>query len=105
MIAKSPTRLFIMQLIKIIVLILMTQTAFASAELAAEDYESYKESKYSAGKWDELVKKGIESFHGGDYESAQGVLYKAFNMGCESPIVLFQLALISEKKQSYYSSL
>jgi hypothetical protein len=67
MIVKSPARLFGIQLIKIIILILIAQTAFASSELAAEDYQSYKESRYSAGKWDELVKKGIESFHGGDY--------------------------------------
>lgn len=105
MIAKSPARLYVTQLLKIIILILITQTAFASPELAAEDYQSYKESKYGSEKWDEFVKKGIESFHGGDYESAQGLLYKAFNLGCESPIVLFQLALISEKKQSYYSAL
>lgn len=105
----SPSKLGL-QMIKIIGLILMMavilpKSAFASPELAAEDYQSYKDTKYSSGKWDEFVKKGIESFHGGDYESAQGLLYKAFNLGCESPIVLFQLALISEKKQSYYSAL
>lgn len=99
-----------LQTLKIIGLILMMavilpKSGLASPELAVEDYQSYKDSKYSSEKWDEFVKKGIESFHGGDYEGSQGLLYKAFNLGCESPIVLFQLALLSEKKQSYYSAL
>lgn len=81
------------------------QASLIEAGLAAVDYTEYKASIYSSERWDTFVKKGMEAFHGDDYDSAQSLLYKAFNMGCESPIVLFQLALLNENKGNFYSAL
>jgi tetratricopeptide (TPR) repeat protein len=89
----------------LISLIFIPTTSRAQTKLAIDDYASYLKSRYAKEKWNPLVKKGFETFHSLDYEAAQNVLFKAFNMGCESPIVLFQLALINEYKGSYYSSL
>lgn len=76
-----------------------------AATLADEDYAAYQSSSYHSPKYDTLVKEGIAAFHSEDYDTAHQNLYKAFNLGCESPIVLFQLALLSEYKKSYYSAL
>ncbi|MCP5464204.1 MAG: tetratricopeptide repeat protein [Deltaproteobacteria bacterium] len=81
-----------------------TQTAKATA-VATSDYQEYKSSKYASPKWNETVKSGMEAFHAEDYEVAYNLLYKAFNAGCESPLVLFMLALINEYKETWYSSL
>lgn len=80
-------------------------TTLASADQASDDYTSYLNSSYASGSWNDLVKTGIEQFHADQYDEAQESLYKAFNKGCESPIVIFMLALMSEYKESYYSAL
>jgi len=77
----------------------------ARANMATDDYQAYLGSKYASASWNDYVTNGFEAFHSAEYDMAQTSLYKAFNKGCESPIVLFMLALISEYKQSYYSSL
>ncbi len=73
--------------------------------LANSDYQAYKSSPYASSNWDDLVKSGFEAYHSGAFDIAQPNLYKAFNKGCESPIVLFMLALINEYNKSFYSSL
>lgn len=75
------------------------------AGLAESDYQSYSSTKFASSEWNTLVQEGMKAFHSGDYDVAQFSLYKAFNKGCQSPIVLFMLALINEYKESYYSSL
>jgi tetratricopeptide (TPR) repeat protein len=77
----------------------------ASQILFNEDLAAYQSSKYASSKWDAHVKAGLEAFHTGNYDVAQNNLYKAFNSGCESPLVLFQLALINEYQKSFYSAL
>ena len=77
----------------------------AQADQASDDYASYLNSSYTSSDWNDLVKTGMEQFHADEYDAAQEALYKAFNKGCESPIVIFMLALISEYKESYYSAL
>lgn len=79
--------------------------AAAQATQASEDYAAYQSSPFVSEKWNDYVKEGMGSFHSGDYDMAQKNLYKAFNLGCESPIVLFQLALINEYQKSFYSAL
>lgn len=81
------------------------QGVFAQDNLAASDYQDYLNSRFAKASADKYVKDGIEAFHAGDFEVAQQNLYQAFNKGCESPIVLFQLALLFENKASYYSAL
>ncbi|MBF0104813.1 MAG: tetratricopeptide repeat protein [Deltaproteobacteria bacterium] len=73
--------------------------------LADQDYAAYFVSKHHSQKWDEIVKKGMEAFHADQYEEAHTLLYKAFNKGCESPIILFMMALINEQQKSFYTSL
>lgn len=77
----------------------------ANQILFNEDLAAYQGSKYASSKWDAHAKAGLEAFHTGNYDVAQNNLYKAFNSGCESPIVLFQLALINEYQKSFYSAL
>lgn len=78
----------------------------AQAESLAEaDYQAYLSSSHHSAKWDRHVKEGMMAFHAEDYDLAQQELYKAFNLGCESPLVLFQLALLSEYKKTYYSAI
>lgn len=79
--------------------------AWAQDNLAASDWRAYRLSQYASAKWDSLVKEGIEAYHAENYDVAQKALYKAFNQGCESPIVLFMLALLNEYKRSFYSAL
>lgn len=83
---------------------------FAPAVLGASnpvnaDYTAYLGTKFHSANWDEYVKEGMGAFQAGDYEMAQKNLYKAFNLGCESPLILFQLALINEFNKSWYSAL
>lgn len=83
---------------------------FASISLAdtssfSEDYAAYKNSPFSSLKWDAEVQEGLKAYHEENYDLAQESLYAAFNKGCQSPIVLFQLALLSENKKSYYSAI
>lgn len=85
-------------------LLLAPQTR-AQSTLATSDYADYASSKHARGAYNEYVKEGMGAFHSGDYDMAQKNLFKAFNLGCESPIVLFQLALINEYQKSYYSAL
>jgi len=73
--------------------------------LANVDYSAYKRSRYAKESWNQTVKTGFEAFHSENYDVAQTSLYKAFNAGCESPILLFMLALLAERNQAYYSSL
>lgn len=73
--------------------------------LADTDYQAYQSSSYHSAKWDHYVKEGMTALHSDDYDAAQQHLYKAFNLGCESPLVLFQLALLSEYKKTYYSAI
>ncbi|MBU0507110.1 MAG: tetratricopeptide repeat protein [bacterium] len=75
------------------------------AATAAEDYQAYVKTRYASSEWNNFVKEGMESFHASNYDIAHNTLYKAFNKGCESPVVIFMLALLSEYKQSYYSAL
>jgi len=77
----------------------------AQAGLAGLDIEEYETSKHASSQWNDLVKQGIEAYHSETYDIAQNMLYKAFNKGCRSPIVVFMLATILEYQQSYYSSL
>lgn len=69
------------------------------------DYNAYLNSRYSNSNWNAYVREGMKAFHEGQFDIAQRNLYKAFNMGCESPLVLFQMALISEYQKSFYSAL
>ncbi len=89
----------------LVVYLLIPTLGKTEASLAAQDYQDYASSKFASSNYNELVRSGIEAFHSGDYDVAQNSLYKAFNSGCESPIVVFMLALINEYKESYYSSL
>jgi tetratricopeptide (TPR) repeat protein len=75
-----------------------------SEDLAQTDLSAYKSSKHT-GKWDKQVTEGIQAFHDEDYDLTLKLHDKAFNLGCKSPIVLFQLALIHEDKESYHSAL
>lgn len=68
------------------------------------DFSAYKKSKFAAGKFNDLVKNGIMAFHAQNYEIAYKNLFTAYNQGCQSPIVLFMLALISEYNESYFSA-
>lgn len=86
-------------------LALFGANAAAQSTLATSDYADYASSKHARSTYNEYVKEGLGAFHSGDYDMAQKNLYKAFNLGCESPIVLFQLALINEYQKSYYSAL
>jgi len=70
-----------------------------------EDYQAYKGSSFSSAKWDAEVQEGMKAYHEENYDLANESLYAAFNKGCQSPIVLFQLALLSENKKSYYSAI
>lgn len=83
----------------------LLNTSPTFAQTATDDYAAYHNSRYAANDWNDLVKTGIEAFHAEKYNEAQETLYKALNKGCESPIVLFMLALINEYNESYYSSL
>lgn len=80
-------------------------SAQANASLAESDIKAYQSTRHANAKWNNYVVEGIRSFHNGQFDIAQYNLYKAFNLGCQSPIVLFQLALLNEYQRSYYSSL
>lgn len=75
------------------------------ANTAEQDFKAYQDTKFHNKKWDRYVKEGMSAFHNEEYDIAHKSLYKAFNLGCESPLVLFQLALINEYKESFYSAL
>lgn len=77
----------------------------AQTNLAEQDYQDYLSSRYSSANWNAFVQEGMEAFHNEKYDIAQKSLYKAFNAGCESPVVLFMLALISEYQESFYSAI
>lgn len=83
---------------------ILATTTYDNA-LANSDYAAYQSSRYAGESWNQLVKTGIEAFHSDNYDVAQNALYKAFNLGCESPIVLFMLALIAEYNKANYSAL
>jgi tetratricopeptide (TPR) repeat protein len=76
-----------------------------AAAMADSDFNAYKKSRYASGKYNDLVKEGIAAYHLGNLEGAHQNLFKAFNLGCESPIVAFMLALVSEASGSYYSAI
>lgn len=76
-----------------------------AAAMAEADFNAYKKSRYASGKYNDLVKEGIAAYHLGNLEGAHQNLFKAFNLGCESPIVAFMLALVSEASGSYYSAI
>jgi len=76
-----------------------------AAAMANSDFNAYKKSRYASGKYNDLVKEGIAAYHLGNLEGAHQNLFKAFNLGCESPIVAFMLALVSEASGSYYSAI
>ena len=71
---------------------LFCPTTLASNYLQ-EDLKAYKSSKYTSPTWDSLIEEGMKTFHKGDYDMAMELLYKGFNKGCQSPLVLFQLGL------------
>lgn len=85
--------------------VLFSYPALAESDLAKQDYQAYKSAQYDNSKWDEEVKAGFEAFHQNQFDVALFQLNKAFQSGCRSPIVLFQLALLHELQKSYYSSL
>lgn len=91
--------------ITVLFILLLWNTPALSTGLAGADDQAYQSSKYKSAKWDLHVKEGMKAFHADEFDVAQTELYKAFNLGCESPIVLFQLALINEYKKNYYSAL
>lgn len=72
---------------------------------AAEDYKAYKNSPFSAREWDPLVKEGFEAMDRQDMQTSIEFLRKAANLGCQSPIVFFKLALGYESQGSYYSAI
>ncbi|OVE81238.1 hypothetical protein BVY03_04310 [bacterium K02(2017)] len=74
-------------------------------QLAQQDYDAYLKTKHRSSNWNQMVRTGMEAFHSGNYDIANTSLYKAFNTGCESPIVIFMLALLNEYKSSFYSAL
>lgn len=78
---------------------------YAQSSLFQQDYQAYASSKHASSNWNSLVKSGMEAYHEGNFDVAQKSLYKAFNAGCESPIVIFMLALLNEHKMAYYSAL
>lgn len=88
----------------LLVIVVQIQPAFAQQKQAEEDIKTFLSSSYASPKWNEFVKEGFKALHSEDYESAQKAFYKAFNLGCESPLVTFALALISEYKGSHYSA-
>ena len=98
-------RQFIVFVVFLTSCLVFASTSKAEDPTAAEDYQAYASSSFASSNYNSLVKAGMEAFHSGEYDVAQTSLYKAFNMGCESPIVLFMLALINEYKESYYSAL
>lgn len=84
---------------------IFSPTVRAQTELATQDFTEYQKSNFASSKWDNDVVVGMEAFHQEDYEKASQFLYRAFNKGCRSPIVLFQLALLYEYQESFYSAL
>ena len=78
--------------------------SFAQENLATTDYQAYKSTRFASDKWDNFVKEGMIAFYDAHYDVAQANHNKAYSMGCQSPIVLFQLALMHEYQRSYYSA-
>lgn len=95
--------------IKAIVLLICIAIGFPVPSLAEDlftsDYQAYVGSGFHSSKWDDKVKEGMRAFHDGEFDVAQQQLYQAFNRGCESPIVLFMLALLNEYKKNHYSAI
>lgn len=82
-----------------------SQEKSSTTKQAAEDYEAYKNSPFSAREWDPLVKEGFEAMDREDMQTSIEFLRKAANLGCQSPIVFFKLALGYESQGSYYSAI
>ncbi len=98
----SPT---VLKFFKLLILFVFLSFPVRADDLLATDLSAYKSSKYASPKWNGQVEEGLSQFHKGQFEEAYKNLFKAFNLGCESPIILFQIGLINEYNQTYYSAL
>lgn len=72
---------------------------------AREDFEAYKKSPFANPQWDPFVKEGFEAMDRQDIQSSVEFLRKAINVGCQSPLVYFKMALGYESFGSYYSAI
>jgi tetratricopeptide (TPR) repeat protein len=71
---------------------------------AAEDFQAYKKSSYTGASYDPFVQEGFQALDKQDLTTAIEFLRKATNLGCQSPVVYFKLALAYEGTGSYYSA-
>lgn len=72
---------------------------------AAIDYGDYLDSPFTNPQWDPFVQEGFEAFDHNDIVTTIEFLRRSITLGCQSPIVLFKLALSYESQGSYYSSI
>ena len=91
-------------ILSLLLLLGLAVPVLAQDDLATNDFQDYKSSRFASSKWDNFVQEGIKAFYDGHYDVAQANHNKAFSMGCQSPIVLFQLGLMHEYQRSYYSA-
>ncbi len=80
------------------------QTSTTTTTYAAIDYNDYLKSPFTNPQWDPFVQEGFEAMDKNDLVTTIEFLRKSITLGCQSPLVLFKLALCYEAQGSYYSS-
>ncbi|MBI4125473.1 MAG: tetratricopeptide repeat protein [Deltaproteobacteria bacterium] len=79
---------------KIIIFLLL----FSSVVWAKSDWDFYQKYGHTSAKWDSLVEAGLETFDGGNLDTAQNFLQRAAALGCKDGLVQLKLAQIIEAK-------
>lgn len=74
-------------------------------EIQPSDYIDYKKSIFANAAWDSFVLDGFKKMDADDQAQALESFKKSISLGCQSPLVLFSMALIYEANGSYYSAM
>ncbi len=96
-------------MISVLPLLCFTPTVAAAPTKTTEsqsgDYAIYKKSSFIGSPWDAQVKEGFEAFDRENAEETINSLKNAVNLGCQSPLVYFKLAVAYESLKVNYSAI
>jgi len=83
----------------------VAQTPKQMTTYAHTDYAEYKKTKSTNAAWDDFVKEGFDAIDKENPTAAIEFLRKASNLGCESPLVSFKMAIAYEALGAHYSAI
>ena len=94
--------LFLIFLSCILTLISLIPSAFAQT---GNDYTFYRSYGQHNTSWDQYVKNGFEAYDRQDCLQTLEQLRLAISLRCEDPLVLYKLAVCSEKEEQLYTAI